>query len=171
MTAWLRFGGMMAFGVFLLAGCAEGSDGDCDPTQGGLFQGIRCSGTGGGFDQRVNTRKNQEAALLTRKADLTRESEQIEAERQTVAADLARKQAEYKRATFDRAAIERKLKTSQKQNSALKHQQNNLESEIARTKTEIDELSASDAAKLARLVALQKERDNINKEYEAAIGR
>jgi chromosome segregation ATPase len=165
----IRAGGF-ALGMLLLASCAPSSGSDCDPTQGGLFQGIRCSGAGGGFDQRVQARKDQEATLLARRAELSRESERLEAERQTVAADLATQQAEQKRAKAELAAVERKLKSGQQQNRALQQQKKALEADVARTKAEVDQLAAVDANKRARLAELQKEQDNLDKEYKAATG-
>ena len=80
--------------MFGLAACAAT---DCDPTQGGLIQGIRCDASGG-FDARVKQRQEQQASLLDQQMQIERESQQLEAEQRDVAAQLAGKQAEQQQA-------------------------------------------------------------------------
>ncbi len=73
-----------------LAGCAAT---DCDPTQGGLIQGVRCDASGG-FDARIKERQDQQASLLDQQMQLERESQALDAEQprrdDTIAAKTGR---------------------------------------------------------------------------------
>jgi septal ring factor EnvC (AmiA/AmiB activator) len=149
-----------------LAGCAPT---DCDPTQGGLIQGVRCDASGG-FNARIKERQDQQASLLDQQMALERESQALEAERREVAARLQQKQTEQARAEQELAAVRRKLKGSQQQNAALQKQANGLEAEVARTKAEIGDLGRLDQQKKARLAELSRERQNLDQEYKAATG-
>ena len=83
LTKTLR-AGLLSITVAGAAACAAT---DCDPTQGGLVQGIRCDASGG-FDARVKQRQEQQASLLDQQMQLARESQQLEAEQRDVAAQL-----------------------------------------------------------------------------------
>ncbi|MFO1127645.1 MAG: hypothetical protein U1E66_04305 [Rhodospirillales bacterium] len=149
-----------------LAGCAAT---DCDPTQGGLMQGIRCDASGG-FDTRIKQRQDQQASLLDQQMALERESQALEAEQRDVAAQLQQKQAEQARAQQQLAAVQRKLKGGQQQNAALQKQAKDLEAQVASTKADIATLGQADQQKKARLAELTREQQSLDQEYKAATG-
>ncbi|MBL8668174.1 MAG: hypothetical protein JNM48_12000 [Rhodospirillales bacterium] len=152
--------------VLVLGACAAT---DCDPTQGGLIQGIRCDSSGG-FDARVKQRQEQQQSLLDQRMQIEQESQQLEAEQRDIAAQLAEKQAEQQRAERELAAIRRKLAGGQQQNAALQKQAKGLEADIAKTKSEIGSLSQVDQQKQARLAELTREQQGLDREYKAATG-
>jgi chromosome segregation ATPase len=147
-------------------GCAPT---DCDPTQGGLLQGMRCDASGG-FDARIRERQNEQASLLDQQMALERESQALEAERRDVAVRLQQKRTEQAKAEQQLAAVRRKLAGGQQQNAALQKQASGLEAEIARTKADINDLGRQDQQKKARLTELTREQQNLEKEYKAATG-
>lgn len=152
--------------VLALGACAAT---DCNPTQGGLMQGIRCDATGG-FDARVKQRQEQRQSLLDQRLQIEQETQQLEAEQQDVAAQLAQKQGEQENAKRELASVRRKLAGSQQQNAALQKQAKSLEAEIARADTDIGALSRVDQQKQARLAELTREQQNLDREYKAATG-
>lgn len=158
--------GLLSVAVAGLAACAAT---DCDPTQGGLVQGIRCDASGG-FNSRIKQRQDQQASLLDQQMQIERETQQVEAEQQEVAAQLAQKQAERQKAEKELAAVRRKLATGQQQDAALQAQAKSLEAEVARAKADVGKLSAVDQQKRARLADLAREQQNLDKEYNAATG-
>ncbi len=152
--------------VFVLGACAAT---DCDPTQGGLMQGIRCD-TSGGFDARVKQRQEQQQSLLDQRMQIEQETQQLEAEQRDVAAQLAQKQAEQQRAEHELAAVRRKLAGGEQQNATLQKQAKRLEADIAKAKSDIGTLSQVDRQKQARLAELTREQQNLDREYKAATG-
>ncbi|MFO1119613.1 MAG: hypothetical protein U1E38_05730 [Rhodospirillales bacterium] len=158
--------GLLSITLAAIAGCAATN---CDPTQGGLVQGIRCDASGG-FDTRVKQRQEQQAALLDQQMQIERESQQLEAEQRDVAAQLTRKRAEQQKAEKELAAVRRRLATGQQQNAALQAQAQGLEAEVAKAKADIGKLSMVDQQKRARLADLAREQQNLDKEYKAATG-
>jgi chromosome segregation ATPase len=158
-----------ALASLLLASACTGN-GDCDPTKGGLFGAIGCDASGG-YDKRIQDRQQQQAALLQRKAELTREQEQLESERTSVARDLRAKEAAKGKAEKELAAVRKKLAASQGENRALQEEAKALERQLGASKREIDDLQQAEQRKAARLAELEKEQRNLNKEYDAATGR
>lgn len=158
--------GLLSIAVASVAACAAT---DCDPTQGGLVQGIRCDASGG-FDTRVKQRQEQQASLLDQQMQIERESQQVEAEQRDVAAQLAQKQGQQQKAEKELAAVRRKLAAGQQQNAALQSQAKALEADVARAKADVGTLSTVDQQKRARLADLAREQQNLDKEYKAATG-
>lgn len=152
--------------VAAASGCAPT---DCDPTQGGLIQGMRCDASGG-FDARIKERQDQQASLLDQQMALERESQALEAERRDVAARLQQKKTEQAKAERQLAAVRRKLAGGQQQNAALQKEAAGLEAEVARTKADINDLGRVDQQKKARLAELAREQQNLDREYKAATG-
>lgn len=165
LTKTLR-AGLLGITVAGVAACAAT---DCDPTHGGLVQGIRCDASGG-FDARVKQRQEQQASLLDQQMQLARESQQLEVEQRDVAAQLAQKQAAQQKAEKELAAVRRQLAAGQQQNASLQAQAKALEADVARTKADVGKLSAVDQQKRARLAELAREDQNLAKEYDAATG-
>jgi chromosome segregation ATPase len=152
--------------VLGLGGCAAT---DCDPTQGGLVQGIRCDASGG-FAGRIQARQDEKDALLDRTLQLERETQLVEAEQQQLAADLERKRAEQRRAEAELAAVQGQLRRGRQHNAALQQRAKTLEADIARSKAEVNGLGQVEQQKKARLAALARERQSLDREYDAAIG-
>jgi chromosome segregation ATPase len=152
--------------VLLLSSCAAT---DCDPTAGGFIGAIRCDASGG-YDKRIKEREDQHATLLTRRADLIREQQQIEAERRQVALQLRNKQAEQKKAETDLAAVQRQLAGAKKNDEALQQKAKALEADIADAKSNTDALAEAEQRKRARLSELESEQKALDKEYQAVTG-
>jgi chromosome segregation ATPase len=161
----LRFASLLV-AALLLSSCAAT---DCDPTTGGFIGGIRCDASGG-YDKRIKEREDQHAALLTRKADLTREQQQIEAERRQAALQLRNKQAEQKKTEADLAAVQEQLAGAKKNDEALQQQAKALEADIADTKSNMDALAQTEQRKRARLGELETEQKALDAEYRALTG-
>ncbi|MFO1153253.1 MAG: hypothetical protein U1E42_06260 [Rhodospirillales bacterium] len=162
---------LLRMGTLLLvaAGPTACATTDCDPTQGGLIQGIRCDSSGG-FDARIKDRQNQQASLLDQQMALEREIQGVEAQRAGLASQIETKQAEQARAEQQLAAVRRKLASGQQQNVALQKQAKSLEADIAKSKADINGLSQQDQQKKARLAKLSREQQNLDQEYKAATG-
>ena len=152
--------------ALLLSSCAAT---DCDPTAGGFIGAVRCDASGG-YDKRIREREDQHATLLTRKADLIREQQQIEAERRQAALQLRNKQAEQKKAEADLAAVQNQLAGAKKNDQALRQQAKALEADIADAKSDMDALTEAEQRKRARLDELMTEQKALDAEYQAGSG-
>ncbi len=152
--------------MLLAASCAPT---DCDPTTGGFIGGIRCDASGG-YDQRIRAREDQHAALLTRKAELIREQEQVQADRQQAASQLRKRQAEQQKAQTELAAVQKQLAGARKGDQALQQRARSLEQDIAAAKSEMDELAHVEQRKRARIGELESEQKALDAEYQAVIG-
>jgi chromosome segregation ATPase len=152
--------------ALLLSSCAAT---ECDPTTGGFIGAIRCDASGG-YDERIREREDQHALLLTRKADLLREQQQIEAERRQATLQLRNKQAEQKKAEADLAAVKRQLAGAKKNDQALQQQAKALEADIAEAKSNMDALAETEQRKRARLGELEAEQKALDAEYQAITG-
>ena len=152
--------------ALLLSSCAAT---DCDPTTGGFIGGIRCDASGG-YEKRIQEREDQHAALLTRRAELIREQQQVEAERRQAALQLRNKQAEQKKAEADLAAVQRQLAGAKKNDEALQQQAKALEADIADAKSNMDALAEAEQRKRARLGELESEQKALDAEYRAVTG-
>lgn len=159
----------LAVSMISVAALAACTTGDCDPSKGGLFQGISCDASGG-FDQRVSEREDTRTSLLQRRAELIREKETAEAERDAVASDLAQKQAEQQKAEQQLAELKKQLADAEEGNSALEKEAETLAAEIEKTQSEIKELQQAEQKKQARIRQLNKEQENLNEEYKAYRG-
>lgn len=138
---------LLRMGTLLLvaAGPTACATTDCDPTQGGLIQGIRCDSSGG-FDARIKDRQNQQASLLDQQMALEREIQGVEAQRAGLASQIETKQAEQARAEQQLAAVRRKLASGQQQNVALQKQAKSLK----RTSPKARRTSTASASKISR---------------------
>lgn len=160
----------LAVSMISIAALAACTTGDCDPSQGGLFQGISCDASGG-FDQRISEREDTQASLLQRRAELVREKDAAEAERDAVASNLAKKQAEKKKAEKKLADLKKQLAGAQEGNRALEKEAETLAADIEKTQAEIKELQQAESKKQARIQQLNKEQENLNEEYKAYRGQ
>jgi chromosome segregation ATPase len=152
--------------VLLLASCAAT---DCDPTTGGFIGGMRCDASGG-YDKRIKEREDQHATLLTRRAELIREQQQVETERQQAASQRRTKQAEQQKAQAELATVQQQLAGAKKTDEALLQQAKALEADIADAKSNMDELAQTEQRKRARLGELETEQKALDAEYQAVIG-
>ncbi|MCP5365559.1 MAG: hypothetical protein H6905_10105 [Hyphomicrobiales bacterium] len=164
--------GVRAFGlsILMVSALTACTTGDCDPSKGGLFQGISCDASGG-FDQRISEREDTRTSLLQRRAELIREKDAAEAERDAVASDLAKKQAEQKQAEKKLADLNKQLAGAQEGNRALEKEAEALAADIEKTQAEITELQQAESKKQARIQQLNQEQENLNEEYKAYRGR
>ena len=153
-----------------LAACGAVGGSDCDPTTGGLISAIRCDSSGA-YDQRVEERKQQQAALEARRSELQQEQRDLEAEQAGTTADLQAKQAELQRAEADLDAVNKRLVNATGDKSALQQQAKSLERQIAGLKKDASSLRSSDLQKQSRLVQLRQEQADLDKEYSALIGK
>ena len=160
-----RFASLL-IAALLLSSCAAT---DCDPTTGGFIGAIRCDASGG-YSERISEREDQHATLLTRKADLIREQQQLEGERRQVAAQLQKQQAEQKKARADLAAVQRQLAGAKKDDEALQQQAKALEADITDAKSNMDALAEAEQRKRARLSELETEQKALDAEYQAVTG-
>lgn len=152
--------------VIGVGGCASH---DCDPTRGGLISAVGCDFSGG-YDKRISDREAEEAALVQRRGEMSRERTRLIADQRTLEADLKTKTAERKRAEVELAEARRKLAGSERDNAALQQQAQQLEDEIARTDREIRELTSAERTARTRLSELQKEQKALDAEYRAVTG-
>lgn len=159
----LKFAPLLGAAALLLSSCAAT---DCDPTTGGFIGAIRCDASGG-YEERIREREDQHATLLTRRADLLREQQQIEAERRQAALQLRNKQAEQKKAEADLAAVRNQLAGAKKNDKALQQQAKTLEADIADAKSDMDALAEAEQQKRARLSELESEQKALDAEYQA----
>jgi len=160
----------LALSIISVAALSACTTGDCDPSKGGLFQGISCDASGG-FDQRITEREDTRASLLQRRAELIREKDAAEAERDAVARDLAKKQAEQKKAEQQLADLRKQLEGAEAGNRALEEEANTLAADIEKTQAEITELQQAESKKQARIQELNQEQDDMNQEYKAYQGK
>ena len=152
-----------------LAGCAAVSD-DCDPTTGGLIGAIGCD-AGGRYDQRLQERETQQAALLNRKAELVKQQQDLEAQQAAVAAQIASQEAALARAKRELAEVQRRLKTEQAKKKELEAAAKALEQRVAIAQGDLTGLKQAEAQRQARIAELQREQRNLMKEYDAATGK
>lgn len=157
---------LLLIGALVFSSCAAT---DCDPTTGGFIGAIRCDASGG-YEERIREREDQHAALLTRRADLVREQQQLEAECRQAALQLRNKQAEQKKAEADLAAVQRQLAGARKNDQALQQQAKALEADIADAKSNMDALTEAEQQKRARLRELEAEQKALDAEYQAVTG-
>jgi chromosome segregation ATPase len=150
-------------------GVASCAPTDCDPATGGFIGGIRCDASGG-YEQRIQAREDQHAALLTRKAELIREQQQAQADRQQASAQLRKKQAEQQKARAELAAVQGQLAGARKDDQALQQRAQALEQDIATAKSEMDELAEAEQRKVARINELEAEQKALDAEYRAVTG-
>ncbi len=155
--------------LLLLSGCASLSK-DCDPSSGGLFGAIGCDASGR-YDERLQTKQSQEAALMKRKAELVQQQQALEAEQATIAAALREKEAARAKAARELQALRARLKREQGHKQSLKAEAKALEDELAREQTEVSALNEAQARKQARIAELERESAALTKEYEAAQKR
>lgn len=149
-----------------LGGCASH---DCDPTRGGLISAMGCDFSGG-YDKRIKDREGEEAALVQRRAEMSREQTRLETDQRKASAALQQKIAERKKAQSELAEARRALAGSEKDNTALQQQAQALEDEIAQTSGEMGDLTSAERSAQARLSALQKEQKALDAEYKAVTG-
>ena len=153
----------LPFAALLLSSCAAT---DCDPTTGGFIGAVRCDASGG-YDRRIQEREDQHATLLTRKADLIREQQQVEAERRQAALQLQKQRAEQKKTEADLAAVQNQLAGAKKNDEALRQQAKALEADIADVKSNMDALAETEQRKRVRLGELETEEKALDAEYQA----
>lgn len=165
MLILLRSAPLLA-GALLLASCAAT---DCDPTTGGFVGAVRCDSSGG-YDRRIQEREDQHATLLTRKAELIREHQQVETERRQAAQQLQKQRAQQQKAEADLAAVQDQLAGAKKNDEALQQQAKALEADIADAKSSMDALAETEQRKRARLDALETEQKALDAEYQAVTG-
>ena len=152
--------------ALLLASCAAT---DCDPTTGGFVGAVRCDSSGG-YDRRIQEREDQHATLLTRKAELIREQQQLEADRRQAAQQLQKQRAEQKKAEAELAAVQDQLAGAKKDDEALQQQAKALEADIADAKSSMGALAETEQRKRARLDELETEQKALDAEYQAVTG-
>jgi chromosome segregation ATPase len=68
------------------------------------------------------------------------------------------------------AAVQGQLRRGRQHNAALQQRAKTLEADIARSKAEVNGLGQVEQQKKARLAALARERQSLDREYDAAIG-
>lgn len=157
---------LLVIGILVLASCSAT---DCDPSKGGLIDGIRCSASGG-YDNRIKQREDEHASLLSRKAELTREQQKVQAEQKQATSQVRKMQAEQKKARANLAAVEAQLAGARKDDAALQQQAKDLEGEIALTAKDMDGMAQAEQARRKRLGELQAEQKALDAEYKAATG-
>lgn len=158
--------------VAALAGfsaCASLSD-NCDPTTGGLLGAIGCDASGA-YDQRLEARQSEQAALLKRQTELVQEQANLEAQRQVIAAELQAKQAEQAKAERELAAVRRQLRGAQAEKRTLQARARALEQQVVDSQHAVADLMQAESRRSTRIAELQRELSIVTKEYNAATGR
>ncbi|NKD77308.1 hypothetical protein HEQ60_05980 [Haematospirillum sp. H1815] len=154
---------VVSFGVVLLAGCASNTD----PAQGGFLSGVRHLASGG-YEERVKERQEaleNEQDLNTQKK---REYDRTQQEQASVAEDRAAAEKRY-------AQLEKELRTLKGRLEKAKGRNNDLKAEIASLEAKIAQLRSDPVTpvpeKKRRLDALQRQKEDLNRQVDRALGQ
>lgn len=152
-----------AAAVVVLAGCEANKD----PAQGGFYSGL-VNLSNGGYDQRQQQRKETLENEQDVNVQKQRELERTNAQRDAVAAQRTQMEQKYAGLTADIQAMQTKIAKAKLQNSALQRQVDALKAKISMVQ---NDPVASDSDKAQRLDELRKEKDDLERQLDIAIGK
>ncbi len=146
-----------------IAGCTTSDD----PSKGGFLSGLKNT-SDGTYDRRLQERQKNLEDVQDQNLQKQRELQRVQAQQQAVGAQRSQSEAKLAGLQQNLRGMKAKLAGAKTEKGRLAQQLQDLENQAALAQ---NDSFSGDAEKTARVEALRREKDALEKEIDAAIRR